>query len=172
MRAHVEKRSVLGWNKYIMVNPKMVCSHCSYFFDLPVALVDFQMLRDLEAVDKVIEMGVIGDILCLFAYTDCPLFLLPLEWWSQPQIYYVITSIWVDLHRITTNLDCRYWKVKFREASWNKLNFGGRIRKSPGGRCEWYLSMHHWSSGQLCQPCNRSFSQKWSTRTSGTVDWR
>ena len=47
-------------------------------------------LIDLEAVDKVIEMGdsgmIIGEILCLFAYTACPLFLLPLEWWIHPKI--------------------------------------------------------------------------------------
>ena len=154
----------------------MVCSYRSSCLDLPVALADCQMLRDSEAVDKVLEMGdskmIIGEILCLFAYTACPLFLLPLERWSQPQIDYAITRIGVALHRITTNLDSRYWKVKFSEASWNKLNFGGRIRKSPGGRCEWDLSMHHWSSGQLFHPCNMSVSQKWNTRTSGTVDQR
>ena len=40
------------------------------------------MLRDLEAVDKLIETGSIGmiidDIMCLFAYIAFPLFLLPL----------------------------------------------------------------------------------------------
>ena len=47
-------------------------------------------LRCSEALVKVREMGgsgiIIGEILCLFAYIACPLFLLPLEWWSQPQI--------------------------------------------------------------------------------------
>ena len=45
-------------------------------------------LKDLEAVDKVRETGdigmIIGEILCLFAYIDCPLLLLLLELWSQP----------------------------------------------------------------------------------------
>ena len=66
-------------------------------------------MRDSEVVDKAREIGsigmIIGEILCLFAYIACPLFLLPLEWWSQPQIDYAVTSIWVALHRITTELD-------------------------------------------------------------------
>ena len=86
-------------------------------------------MRDSEAVDKVRKMGgigmIIGEILVLFAYIACPLFLLPLELWSQPQIDYSVTSIGVALHRITTILDSGYWKVKFSEASWNKINFGG-----------------------------------------------
>ena len=86
-------------------------------------------MRDSEAVDKVREMGGIGmiidDILCLFAYIACPLFLLFLELWSQSQTNYAVTSIGVAQHRITTELDSGYWKVKFSEASWNKLNFGG-----------------------------------------------
>ena len=65
-------------------------------------------MRDSEAVDKVREMGdigmIIGEILCLFAYIACPPFLLPHELWSQIQIYYVVTSIEVDLNRITTDL--------------------------------------------------------------------
>ena len=69
-------------------------------------------LRDLEVVDKVKETGgsgmIIGEILCLFAYIACPVFLLPLEWWDQPQINYAAKIIGVDLHRITTNLDSRY----------------------------------------------------------------
>ena len=77
----------------------------------------------------VILMGsigmIIGEILCLFAYITFPLLLLSLELWSQPQIDYVVTSIGVDIRRIATELDSRYWKVKFSEASWNKLNFGG-----------------------------------------------
>ena len=85
-------------------------------------------LRDSEAVDKVRETGgigmIIGEILCLFAYIACPLFLPPLDLWSQPQIHYAVTSIGVALHRITTDLDSRYWNVKFSETSWNKLNFG------------------------------------------------
>ena len=44
-------------------------------------------LRDSEAVEKVRETGgsgiVICEILCLFAYISCPVFLLPLVWWSQ-----------------------------------------------------------------------------------------
>ena len=87
-------------------------------------------LRDSEAVDKVRETGSIGmiisGILCLFAYIACPLFLLTLEMWSHPYIDYAVTSIGVTLHIITTNLDSGYWKVKFSEASWNKLNFGGQ----------------------------------------------
>ena len=47
-------------------------------------------MRDLEAVGKVIETGgsgmIIGEILCFFVYIVCPLFLLPLVWWSEPQI--------------------------------------------------------------------------------------
>ena len=86
-------------------------------------------LRNSEAVDKVRETGGIGmiisDILCLFAYIFCPLFLLPLELWSHPQIDYAITSIGVFLNRITTDLDSGYWKVNFSESSWNKINFGG-----------------------------------------------
>ena len=38
-------------------------------------------MSDLEAVDKLIETGgiemIISEILCLFAYIACPLFLLP-----------------------------------------------------------------------------------------------
>ena len=75
------------------------------------------------------EMGgigmITGDILCLFAYIYCPPFLLPLEMWSQLQIEYAVTRIGVDLHINNTGLDSVYWKVKFSEASWNKLNFGG-----------------------------------------------
>ena len=40
-------------------------------------------LRDLEVADKERETGgsgiIIGDILCLFDYTDCPLFSPPLN---------------------------------------------------------------------------------------------
>ena len=36
----------------------------------------------------------------------------------------MVTSIGVDLHIITTDLDSGYWKVNLSEASWNKLNFG------------------------------------------------
>ena len=47
-------------------------------------------MRDSEAVDKVTEMGdsgmIIGEILCLFAYIICPLLLISLVWWSEPQI--------------------------------------------------------------------------------------
>ena len=68
---------------------------------------------------------IIGEILCLFFYIVFPLFLLRLQLWIQPQIEYNVTIIGVDVHRITTNIDFRYWKVKFSEASWNKLNFGG-----------------------------------------------
>ena len=85
-------------------------------------------MRDSEVVENMIETGgigmIIGEILCLFAYISCPLFLLPYEFWSQPQIDYGVTNIGVALHRITTDLDSGYWKVKFSEASWNKLNFG------------------------------------------------
>ena len=66
-------------------------------------------LRDTEAVVKVRETGgsgmITGEILCLFTYITCPLFLVPLEWRSQPQIDYAVTSIGVDLHQITTKLD-------------------------------------------------------------------
>ena len=82
-----------------------------------------------EAVEKVRETGgirmVISEILCLFAYIACPLFFIPLDFWGQPQIDYAVTNIGMALHRINTNLDSGYWKVKFSEASWNKLNFGG-----------------------------------------------
>ena len=100
-------------------------------------------MQDLEAVNKMRGTGgirmIIGEILYLFAYIACHLFLLPLELWSQLQIDSAVKSIGVSLHRITTDLDSGYWKVKFSEASWNKLNFGGRIRNSPGRRCEWEL---------------------------------
>ena len=90
-------------------------------------------MRDLEAVDKVRETDgirmVIGEILRLFAYIACPLLILPHKMWSQPQIDYAVTSIGVDLHRITTNIYYGYWKAKFREASWNKLNLGGANKK-------------------------------------------
>ena len=103
-------------------------------------------LRGSEAVGKLIETGcigmIIGEILCLFAYIACPLFLLPLEMWSHPQINYAFKSIGVDLHRITTNVDSGYWKVKFSEASWNKLGFGVLIRKSPVQSCGWDISMN------------------------------
>ena len=83
----------------------------------------------MESVDKERETGNIGmiisEILFLFAYIACPLLLLRLELWSQLQIDYMVTSIGVALHRIITVLDSRYWKVKFSEASWNKLNIGG-----------------------------------------------
>ena len=73
-------------------------------------------MRDLEVVGKVRETGgtmmIISKVLYLFDYIDCPLFLLPLEWWSQPQINYAVTIIGVDLRRITTDLDSGYWKVK------------------------------------------------------------
>ena len=68
---------------------------------------------------------VTGEILCLFAYIYFPLSLLPHELWSQPQIDYVVTIIGVALQKITTNLESRYWKIKFSKASWNKINFGG-----------------------------------------------
>ena len=46
-------------------------------------MVEEDELRDSEAVDKVRETGnirmIIGDILCLFAYITCPIFLLSLE---------------------------------------------------------------------------------------------
>ena len=51
---------------------------------------------------------IIGEILCLFAYIACPLFLLSLELWIQPKIDYAVTSIGVVLNRITTNLDSGY----------------------------------------------------------------
>ena len=92
-------------------------------------MVEEEKLRDSEAVDKVRETGgimmIIGEILCLFACIAYPLSLPPPELWSQPQIDYAVTSIGVALHIITTDLDSRYWKVKFNEASLNKLNFGG-----------------------------------------------
>ena len=66
-------------------------------------------MRDLEAVEKVIEMGgirmIIGEILCLFDYVACPLLLLIFKLRSQTQIEYAVTSIGVDLHSITTKLD-------------------------------------------------------------------
>ena len=68
---------------------------------------------------------IIGEILCFFYYITCPLFLLPLELWIQTKIDCYVTIIGVDLHRITTDFDSGYWKVKFSEVSWNKLNFGG-----------------------------------------------
>ena len=44
-------------------------------------------MRDLETVDKVGEVGgsrmIIGEILCLFDYIACPLFLIPLGFWSH-----------------------------------------------------------------------------------------
>ena len=86
-------------------------------------------MRDLEAMDKVRETGgiriIIGEIWCLFEYITCPIFLLPLELWSQPQIDYEVPTIGVYLHIITTELDSGYWKVKLSESSWNKINFGG-----------------------------------------------
>ena len=60
---------------------------------------------------------IISEILCLFFYTYCPLFLLPLELRSQPQINFADTSIGVALHIITTDLEYGYLKVKFSEAS-------------------------------------------------------
>ena len=43
-----------------------------------------------EVVEKVRETGgswmIIGEILCLFDYIACPLFLLHLVWWIQLQI--------------------------------------------------------------------------------------
>ena len=85
-------------------------------------------LRDSEAVDKLRETGGIGmiidEILCVFAYIPCPILFLPLELLSQPQIEYTFSSIGVALHRITTDYESGYYKVKFSEASWNKLNFG------------------------------------------------
>ena len=86
-------------------------------------------MKGLEVVEKVRETGgiriIIGDILYLFAYIACPLFLIPLEFWSQPQIDYTVTSFGVALHMITNDLEYSYWKEKFSEASQNKLNFGG-----------------------------------------------
>ena len=86
-------------------------------------------MRDSEAVDNVRETGgigmIIGDILCSFAYIACPPLLIFLELWSQPKIYYAVTSIRVAMYRITTNLDSGYWNINFSEESWNKLNFGG-----------------------------------------------
>ena len=60
---------------------------------------------------------IIGYILCLLAYIYCPILLLFLEFWSQPQIDDVVTSIGLDMQRITTNLEYGYWKFKFSEAS-------------------------------------------------------
>ena len=69
-------------------------------------MVEDEKLIDSEAVDKVRGTGdseiIIGDILCLFTYVACPLFLLLLEWRSQLQIDHVVTIIGVALHRITT----------------------------------------------------------------------
>ena len=66
-------------------------------------------MRNSEAMDKVRETGsirmIIGEILCLFSYIAFPLFLLPLELWSHPQIEHAVTSIGLDLHIIITNLD-------------------------------------------------------------------
>ena len=112
-------------------------------------MVEADELRDLEAVDKVKETGgigmIIGEILCLFSYITCPLFLLPLELRIHPKIDYAVTSIGVDMKRITTDLNSGYWKVKFREAPLNKIKYWGRTRNSPVQICEWELSMHHWS---------------------------
>ena len=41
---------------------------------------------------------IISDILRLLYYIAFPLFLLPLEFWSQKQIAYAVTSIGVALH--------------------------------------------------------------------------
>ena len=53
-------------------------------------MLEEEKLMHLETVDKVREKGgtkmIISEILCLFAYIACPLFLLPLVWWVQPQI--------------------------------------------------------------------------------------
>ena len=90
---------------------------------------DEYKLRDSEAVEKVREtvsiVMIIGEILCLLAYIACPLLLLPLELWIQPQIKYTFTNVGMALHRIITDLDSRYCKVKFSDASWNKLTFVG-----------------------------------------------
>ena len=47
-------------------------------------------MRDFKVVGKVKETGgsrmIIVEILGLFAYIVCPIFLLPLVWWSEPQI--------------------------------------------------------------------------------------
>ena len=47
-------------------------------------------MRYLEVVDKVIETGgirmIIGEILCLYSYIDCPLLTYPPMFWSQPRI--------------------------------------------------------------------------------------
>ena len=95
-------------------------------------------MKDSEVVDKVRETDGIGmvivEVLCLFDSIACPLSLLLLELCSKPQIDYAATSIGVALHRITTELESGYWKVKFSKASWNKLILGGRIRNSPGRR--------------------------------------
>ena len=51
-------------------------------------MLEEEKLMHLETVDKVREKGgtkmIISEILCLFAYIACPLFLLTLELWSQP----------------------------------------------------------------------------------------
>ena len=92
-------------------------------------MVEEDELSYLEAVDKVRETGgsgmIISEILCLFSHIFFSLFLLPLEWWSLPQINYMVTSIGVDLNRMTTGLDSGYWKIKFSEASWKKAQFWG-----------------------------------------------
>ena len=58
-------------------------------------------MRDLEVVEKLRETGgigmVIGEIFPLFACIAFPLLLLLLELCIQPQIYYVVTRIGVDL---------------------------------------------------------------------------
>ena len=81
---------------------------------------DEDEMRYLEAVDKVKETGgsgvISGVILCLFVYIDFPIFLLPLKLWIQPYIDCAFTSIKLYLNIITTDLDSRYWKVKFSEA--------------------------------------------------------
>ena len=92
-------------------------------------MMEEDKLRDLESIDKVRETADIGviisEILCLFAYISCPLYLLSHELWSQKQISYVVTSIGVDLHIITTDLDYGYWNVNLSKASRNKLILGG-----------------------------------------------
>ena len=47
---------------------------------------------------------IIGKIFCLFSYISCPLFLLLLEFWIQPQIDYVVTSIGVAPHQISADV--------------------------------------------------------------------
>ena len=53
-------------------------------------MAEEEMLKDLEGVDKVRDMGgirmVIDDILCLFDYIACTLLLISLELWSQTKI--------------------------------------------------------------------------------------